>query len=353
MSPVRQIEARAADWLVRRNAGLPPTEEARFQEWLGADPRHAAAIEKLAAAWDAVSFPCTVGRADVALAELRSRELRRTRRRKEFFVSATALAAAVLLLATASWKFSSTSPPTESSIVTARPDHQVLADGSTVDLNARGKIVVEFSAEKRTVRLLAGEAFFAITKDPKRPFVVSAGGIEVRAVGTEFVVRYEPQQVDVVVTEGRVALKRVSDGANLLGARAEPTSEANERSGGLETPLLTAGHRALIPLSLRTGNQATPATSLTSISGAEVSAVLAWRNRRMEFTRTPLAEAIKVFNRQNRTQISIADPAVERLPISGILWTDDPDGFVRLLERGFDVHATRAGESILLRLRDR
>ncbi len=44
-----------------------------------------------------------------------------------------------------------------------------LADGSTVDLNARSKLRIEFTADERNVELLEGQALFQVAKDPNRP----------------------------------------------------------------------------------------------------------------------------------------------------------------------------------------
>src|SRR4029077_9414852 len=61
-----------------------------------------------------------------------------------------------------------------------------LADGSTVDLNARSQLRVEFSKSERRVELLDGQALFQVAKDKQRPFIVHSGDATVRAVGTQF-----------------------------------------------------------------------------------------------------------------------------------------------------------------------
>jgi len=71
----------------------------------------------------------------------------------------------------------------------------------------------------------------------------------------------------------------------------------------------------------------------------------------MEFTATPVAEAVELFNRQNRVQLAISDRAVANLQLSGIFWADDPEGFVRLLESGMSVRAEHVGDTIVLRSR--
>jgi ferric-dicitrate binding protein FerR (iron transport regulator) len=57
----------------------------------------------------------------------------------------------------------------------------------------------------------------------------------------------------------------------------------------------------------------------------------------------------ELFNRQNRLQLRIGDSATGALRITGLVWSDDPEGFVRLLESGFNVTAERSGDVVHLR----
>jgi transmembrane sensor len=87
---------------------------------------------------------------------------------------------------------------------------------------------------------------------------------------------------------------------------------------------------------------------LEAVPPPQISQALAWRGRRLEFTGTPLLEAVELFNEQNSLQLSVADTRTGTLKITGIFWSDDPEGFVRLLESGLNVEAKRAGDFIVL-----
>ena len=101
------------------------------------------------------------------------------------------------------------SPPSSGTVlVIPTPERLTLEDGSVVELNHGGKLEIDFSSETRRVRLVRGEANFTVAKNPERPFVVNAGGVDVRAVGTVFNVRLAREAVEVVVSEGRVKLER-------------------------------------------------------------------------------------------------------------------------------------------------
>lgn len=82
-----------------------------------------------------------------------------------------------------------------------------LADGSMVHLGPRSAIDTEDGLKRRSVRLLAGEAFFEVAPNPARPFVVEAGGVAVTVVGTAFDVRLDPASTTVSVKSGVVAVR--------------------------------------------------------------------------------------------------------------------------------------------------
>jgi transmembrane sensor len=86
---------------------------------------------------------------------------------------------------------------------------QKLADGSTVALNKHSKLTVVggFNGKQRKVKL-EGEAFFEVKHDDKKPFVIDAGGMLIKDIGTAFNVKADPQSdsVFVNVTEGIVEL---------------------------------------------------------------------------------------------------------------------------------------------------
>jgi transmembrane sensor len=86
----------------------------------------------------------------------------------------------------------------------------VLADGSKVWLNAQSSIVFDANLQTKQARkiTLNGEGFFEVAKDKKRPFIVVAGGVEVKAIGTRFNVKAynNDSHVTVTLTEGAVTV---------------------------------------------------------------------------------------------------------------------------------------------------
>jgi transmembrane sensor len=86
---------------------------------------------------------------------------------------------------------------------------QQLADGSQVFLNKHAKLTVVggFNGKERKVKL-EGEAFFEVVHNDEKPFVIDAGGVQIKDIGTAFNVKANPQSdsVMVFVTEGTVSM---------------------------------------------------------------------------------------------------------------------------------------------------
>jgi transmembrane sensor len=330
------IEETAANWLARRYGGFSAEESAAFETWLAADPRHPSAIADLENAWRMVSAPGRAGQGDIARERSRVRERHRTRMRRRATIATLSLAAAVLLgIAFNSSRWFSREAATALRIA-VRPDVQHLPDGSTVQLNAGAMVEPSFTPDIRLIRLVRGEALFTVAKDANRPFVVSVGGVEVRAVGTAFNVRYDPTQVHVLVTEGKVAIARA-------GVSPPPLAAAPARPA--DPVILTAGNRTVIPLEPDLSPDVAPVTP------AQIATALAWRDRRIEFTRTPLKEAVELFNRQNELQLAVSDQKTGSFEISGIFWADDPASFVHLLETAFEMTTEWSGRRVVVRKR--
>jgi transmembrane sensor len=331
------IEATAAVWLGRRDRGMSEAETATFIRWLQQDARHAEVFAELDDTWKSfnrlrVARPAGPGRPDADLLAPRRR-----RHRALWACAALTAAAAVVFLALAWPRVPGAN--LHRNVVTAVGAFQKmdLPDGSVVQLNTDSAIDVQYTAGERLVRLVRGEAHFAVAKNPDRPFIVSAGQVAVRAVGTAFNVRLRSSAVEVLVTEGKVQVNDSVQGGSLLMARAEEP-----------TPLLVAGERATIPLQAVTGRAA---AAVAPVAPAEVERALAWQERRLEFEDVPLAEVVAEFNRYNTHQLVIDDPRLETRRFGGTFRADGYPAFVRLLETTFGVTAERSEDRTMLRLK--
>lgn len=349
------INESAVQWISRRDAGLDVDEEAAFQAWIDADPRHAAAIGALQPAWTKLNQLRHRGRGSDLRVHVEGLVARRKRHR--FAIGVSCLAAAAAIAIGLFLPLPGLDPDPLPSSVVVRTNRQFLPDGSAVDLNSGAEIAIEFTSETRGVRLINGEALFTVLKDSKRPFIVSAGYVAVRAVGTAFAVRLEPNAVDVLVTHGRVAVNRtdarghvsapgIERSAKSSAASAEEFPAVESTSTLEDSVMVDAGKKVVVPVYTTSLQLLEP----SQVTVSEVATALAWRNRRVEFNGTSLATAVEIFNRDNSIQLSVANRETGALRITGTFWTNDPEAFSRAVETSLAVSAKQeSGTTITFR----
>src|SRR6185312_11086218 len=81
-----------------------------------------------------------------------------------------------------------------------------LPDGSSIILGGQTELSVSFSAQRRSVGLLKGEAWFQVAHRSHWPFVVAAGDGTITDLGTAFLVQRDSDRVVVTVTQGTVEI---------------------------------------------------------------------------------------------------------------------------------------------------
>ena len=328
------IDAAAAQWLARRDRGLSPAEQDEYLQWLQADPRHteavtrhAAALERMMQLYEWQPAHDTEPNPDLFLPR-RSfwAKAGAPPRRTNWWAWSAGLAAAAALVVIA--YFAVGRGPAPGTAVAASPtshlrvnERLALPDGSRIELKDGSQVMVLYSETERRVRLTGGEAQFTVWKDAIRPFMVDAAGVEVRAVGTVFSVRLEAQAVQVLVTECCVRLD------TLVGP----------------SPFVSAGERAMVPLTVVA---ATPV--VTAVTPEETREALAWQAPRLQFFETPLVDAVAEFNRLNRHQLVLGEPALGDLRIGGTFRPDNVEGFVRLLGETLGLRAEADGDNRLV-----
>ena len=185
-----------------------------------------------------------------------------------------------------------------------------LPDGTTLRLNTDSAVEVRLSATERQVDLSRGQAFFRVSRDPRRRFRVSAGGAEVVAVGTQFDVYRHGRTVQVTVLAGRVAV---------FSGHAPPP-------GGSALPAAT--------LELAAGQQLRIVGGVMESKPASVDVheAEAWLRGQIAFERRPLGEVAAEFNRYGPVPIEIDEPSLRAMPVSGVFDARDSASFLDFLQ---------------------
>jgi transmembrane sensor len=200
-----------------------------------------------------------------------------------------------------------------------------LPDGSAVTMNANTEIRVHFTAARRTIKLLRGEAHFSVTHDVHRPFEVHAGDRVVVAVGTAFNIRLNTGHiVEVTVTEGRVAL--FADG------------DRRPHAAGFPLQTISAGQEALL-----TAQDVT----IQRIDRTQIFHRLAWEHRELSFEGQTLSQAVADFNRYTNRRVVIDDPSIAALQIGGSFRALDIDSFVAAVGRTFGISSRTTAQGTI------
>ena len=175
-----------------------------------------------------------------------------------------------------------------------------------------------------------------MAKDKSRPFIVSADHVRVIAVGTAFSVQMGTSQVQVLVTEGRVAVDQPEHAVTL------PTSQILLSSHQNAVAFVDAGNRLVVSRDFSVLPVTTTATS------AEIAERLAWRAARVEFTDTPLSEAVRLMNLHGDVKLVVDGPELAAVKVTGLFRADNTESFVTLLKQTTEIHVHREGNVITL-----
>ncbi|SBV34528.1 Fe2+-dicitrate sensor, membrane component [uncultured Sphingopyxis sp.] len=287
----------AARWAIRRDAGpLSSDEQREFDAWIAADERREGALLRAEAALIYIAGDPILIDAESGPAALEEEAPAPSRFGRRHFLAggAAAVAAGVagVLLMPSGQEYSTT---------VGEVRRLPLADGSVATVNTASRIAVALEPERRHITLEEGEAWFQVAHDAHRPFVVDVGAVRVRAVGTAFSVRRNPEGVDVLVTEGVV----------------ETWIEGNEAA----RTRIARGERSFVA----TGTQAIVAVKAAD----EIDRALAWRDGGLALNGEPLSYAVAELNRYNHRKLVVEDPVLARMPIVGYFRTDEPGDFAR------------------------
>lgn len=297
------VDEAAADWIARRDTGAwSAADQAAFDQWLASSTRHRVAWLRLDAAWD---------RADELAGPRKVLLPRRS------WLAAAAIAATLLVGVFAAVELG----PERYATTVGGARAELLEDGSRLELNTDSRVSVRQTGEVRRARLERGEAYFTVSPDAGRPFVIEAGDYSIAANDSAFSVYRQGASVIVAVERGQVAVRR----RDLPAGAAEPV-------------ICTAG--SLL--------EARPEATRLLKAPTRIDRLLSWRRGLLAFDDTRLAEVVAEFNRYNRTQIVITDPALADARIGGAFRPTSLDAFIRILGEDLGVQARREDGRIVL-----
>lgn len=280
-----------------------------FRRWLAAHPGNAKAFEAASTAWEAAGtlplspFPYHLAaRGNVST------------RLKPMLAAAAVLAALALTSVLLYGRYAGVATDI------GEQRSLTLKDGTRVLLNTDSRVVVNYDKHRRVVELKSGEAYFDVAKRGSDwPFVVIAGGKEVYAVGTAFVVRREVDRLMVTLLEGKVT----------VGPKQEPAAHLIA---------LSPGQRLILE------NKKPP-----KVDEPAVENVTSWRTGYLNLPVMPLADAVAEMNRYTRNRIRLAEPESGEIPVSGVFLAGDNVSFATAVAESYGLTMAVEEEGITLK----
>lgn len=194
---------------------------------------------------------------------------------------------------------------------------ETLPDGSVVTLNksAELKYVKDFEGKTREVQL-EGEAFFDVTPNKNKPFVITANGVKVTVVGTSFNVKSSKEVTEVIVETGRVEVAKKkssvfldpSEKATVYKNKPDPVKEEN----------LDALYKY-------------------------------YRTKTFVCNNTPLSRLVEILNDAYGANIEIAREQLKTLPITATFKEETLDNILEVISETFGIKVEKKENKIVLK----
>jgi len=343
-----------ADWarLAQYFAGAcTPAEADEVRRWIEADPERQRLVEDLRAAWDAAATPGTAWDTPTAWQRLSARLRSRERRtpaalvrdsgpiygRTSWFQAQRklAIAATVVLALTgggalAWWaRVARSGRPVAAALreVRTRPGQRAqirLTDGSRVVLASSSVLrydATSFGVSTRELQL-DGRAYFEVTHDPRRPFLVRTARTVTEDLGTEFVITdyTGDPATEVVVASGTVAVRT---------AATDTAVAATVLAAGEKVRLDTAGQA-------------------TVRHGVDLGAELAWTEGRLVFVNAPVPEVVAELERWYGIDLQLGGTQLTAHRFTGSYNGQSDSTVVRELAAAIGARVERRGGAVVL-----
>jgi transmembrane sensor len=196
---------------------------------------------------------------------------------------------------------------------------QLLPDGSVVTLHTGSQLTypAHFESGKRNVDL-KGEAYFKVTHDKTKPFIVSSGDARVQVLGTQFNVNTHSttNYMEVVLTSGKVKVYYQQNPA--------------------ENVLLSPGEKAILDVGEK---------HISKSSNSDVN-YMAWKTRVLIFDNESLAEVINTLQNVYETSISLTSLELAQCRFTASFNGQSLESVLQVMKKTLDLQVNTAGNKI-------
>lgn len=345
----------AVRWISKIKSGdMTPAEQVQLKDWLAQDPGHQVEFDLVNDIWNCADV---LENDPLVMRETAVQYKRRYRgwlkrwtggfKLRHSFIAPLALTAATVLLVMGFWWTARQNHgPTLYSTPIGQQLTVALVDGSTAYLDTDTTITTRFNETAREIELISGKALFYVVHEKERPFLVKAGKITVRAVGTEFnVYKDNSDRVSVAVTQGSVQITGPATWQDFRdqSGSPEPDSSAFPEKVPSDLPpdVIVAGKEVVIDE--KKGDYEIKDIALVDNNS--------WRWGKLLFNNVPLSQAVDEMNRYLTEKIVIVDDRIKDMPVSMTFSVRDRKYFVKTLEKALTLESRKApdGRTLLMK----
>ncbi len=331
------IEEEASIWVMRLGEGdLTDAQKVEFSAWINESALHQSSFKKLADFWGGLDFVEVLNdyaESDAARDSIRQERTSRLSRIVKPLALGAVAASIAAFCVVGIMRLSGPSTLMDATYVTSVGQQETIAliDGSQIILNTDSVLEVAFTESERWIDLKRGEAFFDVAHDENRPFSVRTPKGVVTAVGTTFSVRMNDEKLNVVVTEGRVALA--------------PTHISPDRLEQVSVPQrmeISAGQSAIVDRGVE---------NVSMVKSDALQKTLDWQDGELSFKGDTLETVVADLERYTDLQIKFGDDDIRQQKIVAYYKVGDIDRMFEALNvmAGIEVEYTSEDSVVLYR----
>ena len=192
-----------------------------------------------------------------------------------------------------------------------------LADGSVVWLNEKSTIRLNdhFNRKQREVWLI-GEAYFDVAKNRNVPFIIHAGKVNIRVLGTAFNVKSYPEgkSVETSLLKGSVeiTLEDQPDAKYILKPNQKLVVPVAGNAGNAENEMEDNQKRE------KPGISFLALSKVPDGASGEIIAEVSWRERKLAFYETSFSELAELLENRFHVPIEFENEEMESLVFTGV-----------------------------------
>ncbi len=297
------IADQAIAWFSRlQSESVSAEEKMQFLKWKGQSLLHKNVYDEISLFWDDPEFNQVLAEATL------SKELnkgKKTASYRSYWLSG-AMAACLALFVVIFDPLTHIQADYQTAIGEQQSIN--LSDGSSVMLNTNSALAIDFTDTERRVRLLKGEAYFAVNSDKNKPFVIDSGETVTRVLGTKFIVKNNPAGDRITVVEGLVKVSSLEYGEFV---HLHPKQQVINSGSGLK-----------------------------KVVSINIKMETAWLSNRLVFKNQALSEVVSELENYLPGIVFITDSQLKQYKINARLDISNPETALKALQHTLPVTIT-------------